>query len=102
MGERALALSLKSLPPVVPPPPDTLFELPSVPDFGRPSTFCRGGGGLLKIAEETSGGNRAGGEGFSKRKAAAGPSSADAGHSRKKGTQPCNMYAATERCKWPN
>ena len=95
-----MRFSLRSQPPVVPPPPDTAFGLPPVPAFGRKSTFCRGSEELLKIVGETFRCNHAGGEVSSKGKAAAGPFSPDAGHTRKKSTESCSMYAATGRCKW--
>lgn len=79
---------------------DKVLELPLVSAFGRTSTFCRGGEELLKIVEETSRVNRAGGEKSFKRKAVAGPFSPDAGHTWKMSTQPCNMFAATGVCMW--
>ena len=95
-----MRFSLRSQPPVVPPPPDTVFELPLVPAFGRTSAFYRGGEEYLEFVEEAFRGNRAGGEGSYKRKAAVGPSSPDASPTRKNSIRSCNMYAATGKCKW--
>ena len=94
-----IRFDLTSQPPAVPHPPDTVFAVPPLPACGRTPAFCRGGGELLKIAEEISRGRVAGGV-HSKRKASAGPSSRGAGYARKKSSQPCNMFAAMGRCKW--
>lgn len=92
--------TLRNQLPVVPPPPDTMLEQPPIPVSDCASTFCRGGGELLKIVEETSRGTGVRGEGSFKRKAASGPSLPDAWHTTKKSIQFCNMYEATGRCKW--
>ena len=99
-----IRFALRGQPPAVPPPPDTVFAIPPVPATSRTFTFCGGGEEILKTVEETARGNHAApaGRGLPrKRKAAAGPSSSVAGHTRKKTSQPCNMFvAAAGRCKW--
>ncbi|MEP5245426.1 MAG: hypothetical protein ABJ111_00040, partial [Alphaproteobacteria bacterium] len=39
-----MRFALSSQPPLVPPPPDTMFAVPPLPAFGRTSAFCHGGG----------------------------------------------------------
>ena len=94
-----MRFALPSQPPVVPPPPDTVFAVPPLPAFSRMSTCFQGGGGLLKIVEETSRG-RVAGEGHSKRKAAAVSSSPGPGHTRKNLSQPYDMFAVSS-CMTP-
>ena len=90
-----MRFALRSPPPVVPPPPETVFAIPPVPAFGRTPTFCRSGEERLTIVEETARGNRAGGEGSSRRRPLP-----DVRRIRKKSSQSCNMFAATVRFKW--